>query len=407
MTGPMQHTAFRWFFTGRLISLTGSSMAPVALAFAVLGYSKAATDLGLVLAARSVPLLVFLLVGGAVADRFSRSAVLRISNLGAAVTQGLVAFLLISGRYDLAEIAVLEFFNGALTAFTSPAMRGIVPQLVDAGQKQRANSLLGSSKKATSILGPTVAGVAVTTVGGGWAIAVDSASFLVAALCMARLNLPQRVPAKASTVLSDIREGWAEFRSLTWVVVIVATFALMNCIYVGVWNVLGPATAKATVGATSWGLVLSAWAAGTLLMSVAMYRITARRLLMVGQMCVLAGAVPLVALGLHAGVAWLLPAAFAAGLGQGIFGVAWETSLQEHVPNRLMSRVSSYDDLGSFIAVPVGQVVAAPLAAAFGTSRVIVTGGILYATLGAFPLLFSVVRQLRQPFPEQRLQTAD
>jgi sugar phosphate permease len=187
--------------------------------------------------------VLFLLVGGAVADRFSRSMVLVVSNLGTALTQGTVACLLISGTYDLAAIAALEFLNGTLTAFTSPAMRGVVPQLVGDTERQRANSLLGSARNAISVTGPVVSGVVVTAFGGGWAIAFDAATYLVAAFCMARLQLPQQAASKPSTLLQDIREGWGGFLALTWVPVMVAAFAVINCVYVGVWNVLGRARA--------------------------------------------------------------------------------------------------------------------------------------------------------------------
>jgi MFS family permease len=395
--GPLAHPAFRWFFAGRFVSLVGSSMAPVALAFAVLDYSKSAADLGIVLASRSLPMLLFLLIGGAVADRLPRGTVLLVSNLGAAATQGTAAFLLVSGEYHLAAIAAIEFLNGTLTAFTSPALRGIVPQLVDAGQKQRANSLLGSAKSAVSIAGPTVSGLVVSGFGGGWAIAVDAATYLVAAYCMGRLDLPQPTAAEPSTFLHDLKEGWTGFRSMTWVVTIVAAFAVTNCVYVGVWNVLGPVIATASIGATAWGVVLSARAVGALVMSAAMYRLTVQRFLRTGLLCFSFGAVPLVILGLHSGVCWLVPAAFAAGLGHGIMGIAWDTSLQEHVPSTMLSRISAYDDLGSFIAVPVGQVAVGPLAAAFGDSHVTVAGGLVFGAATLFPLLFAGVRRLEQP----------
>jgi MFS family permease len=401
--GPLRHTAFRWFFAGRFVSLLGSSMAPVALAFAVLDSSGSAGHLGIVLAARSVPMLVFLLIGGTLADRLPRRTVLLTSNLGAAATQGTAAYLLIGGHYHLAAIAALEFLNGTLTAFTTPALRGIVPQLVDAGQKQRANSLLASAKNAISVGGPAVSGLVVTGFGGGWAIAADAATYAVAAYCMARLDVPQPVAAGRSTFLHDLREGWTGFRSMTWVVTIVAAFAVTNCVYVGVWNVLGPTIATASVGAAAWGAVLSARAVGMLVMSAAMYRLTVRRFLRAGLLCFALGAVPLIVLGLHSSVYWLVPAAFAAGLGNGIMAVAWETSIQEHVPNTMLSRISAYDDLVSFIAVPVGQVAVGPLAAAFGDTHVTVAGGVVFGAAALFPLLFAGVRRLEQPV---RLQPA-
>jgi MFS family permease len=182
-------TDFRWFFTGQLVSLLGSSMAPVALAFAVLDAAGSASDLGIILAVRMVPLLAFLLVGGATADRFSRRTVLVAANLGSALTQGGVAGLLLTGHYRLLLVAALELLNGVLTAFTTPALRGVVPQLVDKAELRQANSLLGSMGNTTKILGSSLSGVLVVAVGSGPAIAFDALTYLLAAGCLARLSL--------------------------------------------------------------------------------------------------------------------------------------------------------------------------------------------------------------------------
>jgi len=127
MGGPLRESAFRWFLTGRAVSLLGSSLAPVALAFAVLDASGRASDLGVVAAAHMVPLLGFLLVGGAVSDRFPPRTVLVVANLGSGLTQGAVAVVLLTGRYSLLVVASLELANVVLAAFTTPALRGVVP----------------------------------------------------------------------------------------------------------------------------------------------------------------------------------------------------------------------------------------------------------------------------------------
>ncbi|MFD9890480.1 MFS transporter [Amycolatopsis sp. NPDC059027] len=394
--GPLLRTpAFRWFFTGRLVSLLGSSMAPVALSFAVLEASNSAGDMGAVLAANTIPLIVFTLAGGVVGDRFSRRLVLLVSNLGAGLSQAVVAFLLVAGPYHLWTLILLEAVNGTLTAFTTPALRGIVPDLVGPSRLQKANSLLGSVRNATKILGPAAAGTMVATAGGGWAIAIDAATYFFAAACLARLSLDTPPPSGRRSPLADLRDGWAEFRSRTWVWLTVACFGFVNFLQVGIWRVLGPLIARDTIGETAWGAVLGANAAGVLVMSVAMYRIVLRSLLPIGQLCVVALAFPLIALGLHANFPWLAGVAFVAGLGSGVYGIAWETSLQEHVPREMLSRISSYDNLGSFVAIPAGQLAAAPFAAAFGAPHVALAGGIVCVVLLLVPLTTKSVRGLR------------
>ncbi|MBF6170711.1 MFS transporter [Nocardia blacklockiae] len=390
---PLRVKDFRRYFAGTSISLLGSAMSPVALSFAILQSSHSAVDLGLVLTCRTVPQLVLILLGGAFADRFSRAAILLWSNAGAGLTQGVVALLLLTGRYDLVAIMALSFANGALVAFAGPATRGIVPQLLDTSMLRRANSLLVFWRNSTKVCGPALAGVLTASIGGGWAIAFDALTYGIAAVCMASLSLPRPI-AGGRRLSAEIVEGWGEFRATTWAWTVVLGAGVTNLLFVGVWNVLGPMIADRTFGAAGWGVVLGARAVGVIVSSAAMYRAAPRRLLAVGQISTVLGAAPLLALGLFPQFGVVAGAAFVAGVGSGIFGPAWETSLQEHVPRELISRVSSYDDLASFAGVPIGQLAAAPLALACGFSAVATGAGAIWLTVALLPLLSPAVRQL-------------
>ncbi|AGL19005.1 MFS transporter [Actinoplanes sp. N902-109] len=394
MTSPLHRPNFRWFFAGRLVSLLGSSMAPVALAFAILDASHRTADLGIVLAARMIPLLALLLVGGAVADRFPRRTVLLVANLGAGATQATVAVILLTGRYQLLLVVVLEFLNGALDAFTGPALRGVLPELVPQDQLRKANSLLSSTRNATKILGPTAAALIVAGAGSGTAIAFDALTFLLAAAFLTPIRLPGRVRGTSSTLLLDIRTGWHEFRTRQWVWAVVLSSALMNLFQTGTWQVLGPQLTRQTSGATAWGLVLSARGLGLLLMSTLMYRLVFRHLLRAGQLASVLGALPLLALGWHAHAPWLIAAALVAGLGSSLSAISWDTSLQEHVPPDKLSRLSSYDDLLSFAVIPLGQLTVGPLAGRFGGFAVAGCAGALYAVAAVASLLSRQVRDL-------------
>ncbi|MGX1669132.1 MFS transporter [Streptomyces sp. NPDC055400] len=397
----LQQAVFRSFFAGRLVSLLGSSMAPVALAFAVLDASGSGHDLGVVLAAHMLPLLAFLLVGGAVADRFPRRTVLVAAHLGAACTQGAVAALLLTGRYSLPLVTTLEFANGALAAFTTPALRGIVPQLVAKSRLRQANSLLGSAGNATKILGPSLSGVLVVTVGSGPAIAFDALTYLVAAGFLARLSLTGASEAsRRNTVLGDLRDGWSAFRAIRWVWVGTLSFCLLNLVQTGTWQILGPQLTRELSGETTWGFVLSARGLGMLVSSLLMYRLMVRHLLRFGQLAGVLGALPLLALGARAHAPWPVAAAFVAGLGSSVTAVAWDTSLQEHVPTHVLSRVASYDDLLSYVAVPVGQLCVGPLAEAFGAFRVTAAAGAVSAAAVLIPLASRAVRRLPHARPD-------
>ena len=377
------------------MSLLGSSMAPVALAFAVLDASGSASDLGVVLVARMVPLLGFLLIGGATADRFSRRTVLVIANLGSALTQGSVAALLLTGHYSLFPVAALELLNGVLTAFTTPALRGVVPELVDNSQLQQANSLLSSARNITKILGPSSSGVLVALIGSGPSIAFDAATYLVAAGCLARLPHTTSVMASRSvSVLTDIRDGWNIFRGTPWIWAVTLPFCLVNLVQTGTWQILGPELTKQLSNEATWGLVLGARGLGLLVMGAIMYRLTVKHLLRFGLLLSALGALPFLALGAHQQAVWLIVAAFIAGLGISALGISWDTSLQEHVPAHALSRVSSLDNLLSYLSIPIGQLSVGPLAQAFGGFQVITIAGISYVAAVLIPLTSVAVRQL-------------
>jgi MFS family permease len=391
----LRHRAFRLFLGGRIVSLLGNSMAPLALAFAVLRYSQGAGDLGLVLGAQGLSLVLFTSIGGVVGDRYSRNQVLIASNLAASATQAVTALVLISGHYSLPLVAGLAFLGGTCSAFTTPALRGIVPQLVEPSEIQRANSLLGSSRNAIRIGGPTVAGLIVASVGGGWAIAADAVAYLLAAWFMARLRLEPAPMPRSSSVWTDLREGWVAFTSMTWVWVGVLAYGVTNCIQVGIWSVLGPAIAFATFGPALWGVVLGIRAGGQLIMSALMYRVRVTRLLLFGQVGLAVAGIPLIVIGLQLDVYWLMIAALVSGLGGGVAVIAWDTSLQEHVPTDRLSRIASYDDIGSYVGIPIGRVLVGPASVALGDARTALAGGIVYMAAALLPCAIRSVRELR------------
>lgn len=265
---PLASARFRWFFTGRSLSFLGSSMVPVALAFAVLEISDSAAALGIVLAARSIPQAGFMLAGGVIADRFSRRTVLVVAGMLSGMTQAVAATLLISGHAHVWNLAVTEAVNGTVTAFTFPAMASIVPMVVSRSDLQQSNALLGFSRNGMLILGPSIAALLVVTVGTGWAIAADALSFVLAAYCMSRLLLAPAGREDPTSMLHDLRVGWSAFTSRSWLWIVVVAFGVLNMVEAGVLNTLGPVIAERTFGAGGWGAVMSGIAIGFLVMSL-------------------------------------------------------------------------------------------------------------------------------------------
>lgn len=395
---PLRAPRFAWFYGARVVSTAGSTMAPIALAFAVLDLTDSASALGIVLAARTIPMVVFLLVGGVVSDRFSRSTVLITANLLSAVTQGCVAYLVVSGNAELWMLIVLEAANGTVSAFTLPAMEGVIPQLAPRSHLQQANALLSFSRAGLAVLGPTLAALLVASAGAGWALAVDALTWLAAAVLLTRVRLPARVRSATEepSMIRDLREGWGVFTGQTWLWVVVAGFGVLNAIHSGAWFTLGPALARRTFGVQGWGYVLSAESVGLLVMTLVMLRLRLRRPLLSGMIGMLLFALPVLALGLQPHVATLMVAAFVGGAGVEVFSIGWSVAMQENIDERLLSRAYSYDILGSMVATPVGQVVYGPLGEAFGYRGVLVVSGVLYLLVVGLVLSSRSVRDLRR-----------
>jgi MFS family permease len=392
---PLRSPAFRWFLGGQSISLAGSAMSPVAMAFGVLEVTDSAVWLSAVTTASVVPMVAMLLLGGGVADRYRRDTVLVLTSLGAGFTQVGVAFLLL-GHQNPAFLLPLSALNGIFQGLTKPALRGIVSNLATGRGIQQASSLLASVGSATRIVGPTAAGLLTASVGGGWAVAADAVSFLVAAAFFARMSLPDP-PARTgddSTMLGELREGWGYFSSTPWIWSVTLAFAVFNALNMGVWQIIGPVIARATIGAGGWGLVLSARGFGTLLAGVVMVKLTVRRPMVPALSAMSLAAVPLILLGAGVNMFWLAGAAFVAGVVSEFFTVVWDTVHNTHVPERLLSRVGAHDEFWSFVPIPLGQLSTPVLAALFGTVTVALIGGGVAAAAMLVPLLVPSLRRI-------------
>jgi MFS family permease len=403
----LRQRRFAWYFAARTVSTAGTAMAPVALAFAVLRLTDSGGALAQVLTARTAAMVLFLLVGGVVSDRMSRTTVLQLAHALTAVTQGAAAVLVISGQADLWMLTGIEAVNGAASAFTFPAMAGIVPLIVDRTRLQPANALLAFSRSGLTVIGPAVAGLLVVTVGPGWALAFDAMTYVIAILCLWQVRLPRRDPAavpESTSMLAELRDGWSEFRSRTWLWVVVVVFGVLNAIHFGAIGVLGPlvSTQVTALGAAGWGLALSAEAVGTVAATVVMLRVSFRYPLRVGMIAIAAIAVPIVMLGLSPSTWPLVVAMFVAGSGTELFGVGWSTAMQEHIPEAVLSRVSSYDALGSFVAMPLGSLLFGLLADRFDPEPVLVISGVVYVVLALGTLFSRSVRDLEHEVAHSR-----
>jgi len=374
---------FRWFFLARAITLVTGSMSSIALAFAVLEIDNDPFSLSLVLTAFTLANIVFVLFGGVVADRLPRALVIQACYVLDIVSIGTIAALLFTETATVPAVAALAALNGASTAFVMPAMQGIIPQLTSPENLQQANAMLSFVRSAVTIGGPVIAGILVTTAGPAWAMLVQMTGWLIAIPILAMVRLPPPAGDGGFSLFSDLRTGWTEFWSRSWLVAVVLAFMIMNAIHVGAWGVVGPYIAKNDdrLGIAGWGWVVSAEGVGVLLMTLVLMWLPLRRPLRFGMLGMSLFAIPLTMLGVHPAVVLVAIAAFLAGAGAEVFSTGWNVAMMENIPIDKLSRVSSYDMLGSFVVMPIGTLVYGWLITHADPATVLITSGILYAVI--------------------------
>ena len=388
-------SAFRHLFFARLLTVLGNGIAPIALAFAVLDIGGSVSDLGIVVASRSLFNVAFLLIGGVLADRYSRSRVLVSSSLVAAISQAIVAWLVLEGSATVMSLALLGTLNGAAAGIALPASSALVPQTVPAQNLRQANALIQLGIYSGTVIGASLGGILIASVGPGWGLAIDALGFALAAPLYRLIRVAAiKVGESQSNILLDLKEGWKEFASRAWVWSIVVQFTIINAAFSGIVMVLGPVIADASFGRANWGIIIAAQSVGLIVGSFLALRWRPRRDLFIGAMLVALCAVPIFLLSQPASAPWLVAAFFIAGVAFGLFGVSWAHSLQTHIPPEKLARVYAYDAVGSFVAIPFGELVAGPLAARFGTSDVLLVAALAVVVATAGVGLVPAIRRL-------------
>ena len=408
---PFRLREFRLLFAGELISLLGTAVAPVALAFAVLDLTGSATDLGYVLAAGWLPQIVFILIGGVLGDRLPRNLVMVGANLLAAAAQGTTAGLLLAGIAHPWQLAALQAVRGTATALFFPAAQAVVPEIVENELLQPANAMLRLAQSGSTVLGAGLGGVAVAAAGPGWAIAFDAASYLLSGLVLLRMRIPRIIVERGETIVRELIEGWNEFRSREWLWVIVVSASVGNLVATASFNVLGPLIAKRYLGgAPAYGAIVASQSAGFIAGGLVSIRWRPTRPLLISTLALLPAAGEIACYASVRVTAVIATVGFLAGVGLEVFGVNWITALQQHVPSRVLSRVNSYDALGSFVFIPLGLVIAGPLAARFGVTETLWFFFALGLVSISGALLSRDVRSLRrvetEPYTEAEARSA-
>lgn len=399
MFGALKERQFRLLWLGQATSTLGDGLVPVALAFAVIGsLDRGPTALGIVLAAQTLPLVAFVLAGGVWADRLPRQMVMLVSDVVRCLVQATLAILLLTGNAEIWHLAVLMALYGTAQAFFQPAATGLVPATISPQRLQQANAFLGLSRSLAFVVGPAIAGVIAATTNPGIVFAVDAATFAVSATSLALLRLPRRRrEGERQTFLADLKGGWHELVSHTWLWVIVAWAATYLGIVIAPFMTLGPVIAKESLGgAAAWGVIAAGWGVGSLTGGLLALRWKPSRPMLACTLLTLLIAPAVALLALRAPAPAIATAQAIGGMSMGVFGALWQTTLQQHVPEEALSRVSAWDWMGTFLFLPLGLVAAGPVSELIGISTTlwIAVAWAVGSTLAV--LLVPGVRNLRR-----------
>jgi MFS family permease len=394
-----RETDFRWLFLSQAISTTGDRIVLVALALLVTERTGSTTDLGIVVAAQTLALVTFLLLGGVWADRLPRHRIMVSTDLLRGALHALLAVLILADALEIWQLVAIEVLFGAAEAFFRPAYSGLVPQTVPEDLIQEANAANGLTQTLAEFAGPAIATVLVLTLGTGAAFAVDAATFFVSAGLLALVRpRPRGEPARRTSLRAELREGWCEVRSRAWVWVTIAVFSLNLVLCYAPYVVLGPTVAGERYGNPAvWGWIVASVGAGTAAGALIALRWRPRRPLLLGILFCMPFGDVLVGLSFGAPFALILPAAVCSGIGLALFGVWWETALAQRIPPAALSRVASFDWMGSLGLLPLGYVLIGVLADELGATEVMGVAGLLGALTLFLALLPRETRALSRP----------
>jgi MFS family permease len=390
---------FRLLLADRLIAPMSVGFSLVGVSFAVLKATNSATDLSYVLAAQIAPSLVFVLIGGVAADRFPPQRVIVAANLLMALGEGTFGIMVLAGHPPLWAMLGLEAVTGTGVALFYPASQALLPRLVPDRLLQEASAISRLVMNTGQMSGAAAAGLLVAAAGAGWALVLCGAGMVATVPMLLAIRGTQPVAAAstaARSMLAELREGWSEFRSHTWLWVIVAQFGVVMMAWYGAFSVLGPVVARDHLGGpAAWGAITAADALGLIAGGAAALRFTPRRPMLF--VVLTGGAIAISPLSLA--LVLPLPVVCVASFGLGVFVemmmVQWTVAMTRNIPPDKLARVSSYDVLGSVMAMPVGALIAGPLGSAIGTSRAQYGAAALIVIASALALIPRDVRTKR------------
>ncbi|GAA3112024.1 MFS transporter [Streptosporangium carneum] len=398
---PLWTRDFGLYFTARLVSLLGDAMLPVALMFGVIGLGYGATGVGFILASQMLAFAVFVLFGGVLADRFTPRRMMVGADAVRFCLQAASAVAFTVGHPPLWFLMGLAALSGTATAMFQPGVASVIPQV--ARDLQRANATVRVAEAMASTLGPSLAAVLVAVSDVAFVLWVDAATFAVSGACLLALRLaPGSRPDRKASTWRNLVEGWQEFRSRTWLWVVILAWIVAGITMFGPIRPLTTLLVSEAHGSAGLGLVWTAFGVGNVLGGLVGMRFRPSRPLAAGAIAMFAWAALPLGNALQLPL-WGIGACYVVGgTSWAFWSVMWATSVQTHVPADVLNRVYAYDVAGSLIAFPVGQALAGPVSDVIGARTALYGSAVVCLVTFAVLLCVPAVRSLRRDAPAPR-----
>lgn len=356
-------------------------MVIAVLPFAIYGMGGSTAEVGIALAVQAVSMAILFLAGGTIGDRFRRRSVVVAADLFRFASRAAIAILLLTGEASYWQVLVAQAAHGAGTAFFTPAMDALVPEVIAPTHRQEVNALRGMGASLGAVFGPAIGAATFALVGPGWAFGVDAGTFLASAWLLGGYRLsgiPDARPTQRRPVLADLAEGWKAVRRMRWFWRVASEFAVLNALVFAPFFVLGPAVAAQSLGGPgAWAWILIALGIGELAGGALALAWKPVHPLAAGTGAIAAWMVPLVLMATAAPVGAVAAGAALAGAAFAVFEALWETAKQDNAPAALQARLSSFDHLGSLGLVPIGYLLGAVMLGTVGASTALIAGAVI------------------------------
>jgi MFS family permease len=393
----LAHKYVKRLFIARFVSNFGNGMGPIALAFGILALPNGSANmLGLVLGTTTVIFLLMAPFGGVIADKYGRARMVGLTDMAA----GLVLFIQVAyfatGDVPLWVLLVTNGFFGLMWGIFWPAFTGVIPAVLPEAGLQKGNALNAFVTNAGVILGAAAAGILIDVFGVAFTLAIDAASFFFSGLMIFTFrHLTPRAEHSENTMLDDLLHGWRVFLSFRWIVIIVAAFSFIVMCWAAAENVLGPLIALENFnGPKSWSFVISAESAGLIVGSLIAIKVKPKfpmRFLMLSSFTI---TFYIWSLAKPQSLLLIAFGAFLFGITLDLWGTLWNTALQRKVPRESLSRVASFDAMGSMMFRPIGLAIAAPLSTLVGIENFLQVMAAITVVAIVLPLLDPQVRNM-------------